>query len=349
MKKNILLYDNGQEFDLDTLYEFPLGGSETSFLLLAKGLSNFHNVVLLTNKKIDRIQQQNIILDHNSNFEGYANNSDIIILNRSIPKTIDLFKNKDMYYYAHDAYDQPHVHWMGAKSNLNFFKKIFCVSDWQRETFIKYFNIEEYKDKLVTVGNSIDYSLFYGYSQRLENKLLYTSIPYKGLEILQDLFNDICIQSKRVDLELHIYSSMELYNQKELDKEYEQIYSNLSKVKNIYLHKPVNIKELSYQFKTSSIYLAPNLYHETFGMNLVMAQAGGCIPITTNLGAVNEVLDNNYIIKFPNIENNKAYKEYVNKIINLLNRDLYKDRLKIQEEAKNWDYLKTTNRVIKWL
>lgn len=107
----ILLADNGMPFDLNTPYVKPLGGSETSILLLAKGLKELgHQVVLLGNTQIEKTQDENIILDSINNFDPYAEIADKIILNRFLSQGInDLVKNKDVYFYTHDAYDQANV------------------------------------------------------------------------------------------------------------------------------------------------------------------------------------------------------------------------------------------------
>ena len=65
---NILLLDNGQPFTLETPYIQPLGGAETSFLLLAKGLEELgYSVVLLTSATVGIPQQQGNLLIHNIN------------------------------------------------------------------------------------------------------------------------------------------------------------------------------------------------------------------------------------------------------------------------------------------
>lgn len=356
MGNKILLYDNGQPFDLDTIYHEPLGGSETSFLLLAKGLSEIdssNQCVLLTNKKMSKTSTGKIILDNSGFFNDYASQADIIIINRAIPSTIDLFKNKKLFYYAHDAYDQPLIQWMTVKNNLFFFSKIFCVSEWQKYTFNSYFATDNKQMKVI--GNSIDYSMTYGFAQRNHNKLIFAGIPYKGIDYLKPIFDDVCIHSKRDDLELHVFSSMELYGQNDQDDKYGQYFSDLSRTKNVYLHKPVSMKELIYHLKTSSIYIAPNLYHETFGINLLLAQACGCLPVTTNKGAVNEIILNNhtgFITQQPNIENNTTYNEYIDLITHVLSKkddELYKLRLNSINHAKYWNYINVANKVMEEL
>ena len=335
----ILIMDNGIPFDLRTPYNQCLGGSETTALLLAKGLSNLnHQIILLTNTTT-KDQDNYLLLDNINNFYECAKQSDVILLNRYIPETImDFINTKKIFYLSHDAYDQANVKWMmnlNAEKHLN---KIICVSQWQKQTFIKYLKVDP--SKIIVLGNPIDYSLYNGYTQRDLNKLIFTSIPYKGLEIIPDLFNEIKIKSKNDKLHLDIYSSFKLYGNKENDQQYESIYQELNNIKDINLFNPISMKELAYVFKTANLNIAPSTYHETFGRIFIEAAASGCLTICMNNGANKEVLkDNGFILNFANIFNRDAFNNFVDKVCELLENDLYSMRVKAERYMKKWDYM----------
>jgi glycosyltransferase involved in cell wall biosynthesis len=335
----ILILDNGLEFDLETPYNKCLGGSETTALLLGKGMSFLgHQVVILNNLK-EKCQDKNIFIDNISNFVPYAEQSDVIILNRFVPPEImNFIEKKKIYYISHDAYDQPNVKWM---MNLNVEKlldKIICVSEWQKQTFIKYFRVNP--DKLVVLGNPIDYYLYQGYTERDINKLVFASIPYKGLDVIADLFEEIKLKTKNSDLHIDIYSSFELYNDPEKNKDYQDVFRRLSNIKNVNLLRPVSMKQLAYVFKSAGLYIAPSTYHETFGRIFVEAGAAGCLTVCMNNGANKEILgDNGFILDYSNIYNAEAFNEFVDKVCELLETDLYFMRVKAEREMKKWNYI----------
>lgn len=348
----ILLVDNGQGFDLNTPYEEPLGGSETSLLLLAKGLSELGNsVVILTSNKIDPKQDGPLLIAPNFLFDNFAIESDIILLNRFIPQTIGQYVGiRPLFYYSHDAYDQPLIQWLCDKNLVSFFTKIFCVSEWQRETFIKYFNVNE--EKLSVLPNPLDLSLYFGYTERNEKRLIFPSIPYKGIEALPDLFMKICEKLRDDELELHIFSSMSLYGEDRArdDQEYGEAFSKLQRMPGVFLHKPVSMKELAVEFMKSSCFIHPSTYHETFGMNIIQSQASGCIPITVNNGAVREIIkdkETGFVTKGRNVWNEKTFNELVDLVCNFLKlnkESKYSLRLKAQNSAKKYHYLEIANR-----
>jgi len=349
----ILMYDNGQPFDIDTPYTSSLGGSESSVLLLSKGLEILGNSVVICNsRKGSTSTQNNLMICHNNSFHSLVDESDIIICNRSFPQGLETYiGKKPIYYYAHDAYDQQLItNWMYNYNLINALSGILCVSEWQKHTFTDYFNIpNDLHHKFQVVGNSIDISLSYGYTKKYKNRLIFAGIPYKGIDVLKKVFDSICVKSERDDLDLHVFSSMSLYGNKDADREYEQQFKQLNNTKNIHLHDSVNLNELTSWLGSSSVYLSPSTYHETFGMLLVQAQAVGCIPVTMNNGAVNEVIQNNqtgYISKYPNIQNSEGLDDFVSLVCDVLKKDdTYKMELQARDWAKQWDYIKTANKV----
>ena len=344
----ILLFDNGLSFDLNTPYHKSLGGSEISILLLAKGLAKLnHQVVLLSNTNYKE-EDQNIILDSNNNFDQYAILSDIIIFNRTIPQNIMNHINNPnikLFYLSHDAYDQNNIRWLMNNNSENLLDKIICVSNWQKNTFIKYLNIQNL-DKLEVLGNPIDYSLYSGYTERDPNKLIFTSIPFKGLEVLPDLFSEIKFKSKNEKLHLDLYSSFSLYDREEENETYSNIYRKLNNINNINIFEPVSMKELAYKFKQAGLYLAPSTYHETFGRVFIESLAGGCLPVTVNNGANKEIIeDYGYVLDYANIYNSKCFKEYVDLVCELLNQDLYNKRVIAERSMLKWDYIKLAKKL----
>lgn len=345
----ILLADNGMNFDLNTPYVQPLGGSETSIILLAKGLKELgHQIVLLSNNNLDRQVYDNLILDNINLFDGYAEIADVIILNRFLPNSIQhLVQVKKVFYYSHDAYDQANIQWLIGENVEKYFQKIFCVSEWQKQSFVKYFNCDA--DYFEVIGNPIDYSLHYGYAQRQENKLIFASIPYKGIEILADLFNDICIKSKK-DLQLQVFSSFSLYGREEENEQYGEYFNKLHNTKGVVLNESISMKDLAYEFMTSSLLIHPCTYQETFGRVFVESMASGCLPVTVNNGANKEVIqENGFVLDYPNIQNMKCYEAFVDKTCELLDSDLYGKRVKAIDEMKKYNYINICRKVESYL
>jgi len=338
----ILVIDNGQPFNLNSLYTEPLGGSESSAILLATALSLFdHNVIITTSSTniADNLNPNLKIFNFNESY-NIAKEADIIILNRIIPNFIpEIYKmKKKIYYYTHDAYDQIHI-LSNLKSNLQYINKILFVSEWQKETFKSYLNINH---NYLIIGNPIvlnDSLLIAATNKRNNNKikLCYHSIPYKGLEIIPEIYNRLYYKFQD-KIELEVLSNMSLYGQS--NDKYDNILQQLSTQPNVTILSPMSRNSQLYHLSSSHILLSPCLYHETFGINYILARSVGCLPVTINTGANKEVNISQSIVDIPtltNIDNFNIYFNYLCSIIDENNFNKYEANL--ISNLNKYDYI----------
>ena len=352
---NILMIDNGQPFDLETPYREPLGGSETSFILLARGLSelDLKNKVFVSSisnpihvKYVENLEQIPL-----HQWDDYlSNNLDVVIVNRSpfsIPVEI-LNLNIPIFVYMHDAYDQEISKWLYSKDFVNRISLIFTVSDWQKETFNKYFNIPY--EKMFTIGNSVDSLLYTTHSVKKDNnKFIFASIPYKGITELMDIWTLLLQKSGNPDFHLEIFSSMNLYGDEKGDEQYTEFYRKLKSLSNVRVHNVVSMKDLTYELLTSRIYIHPQTYHETFGMVLVQSILSNTIPVSTSTGAIPELLPNNYLTKCKDIRSFSCKQEMVDIILNILHNEEFVNEKIIKDFINRFDYHNVARKVYNFL
>ena len=331
----LLCIDNGLSFNEDLVRNSPLGGSETSLFFLAKGLSETGTNVTLVNNtpETESVNGNYTILSRRLVKQIDTNEFDVILFSRVEPfktqgKTLNL-------YYTGDAYDQPLMRWVLDKQKLTLVDKILCVSEWQMSTFNKYLNIP--MNKMSVLGNCIDTESYLGNAKRNKNRYIFASVPYKGLEFISTIYDHMHRVSKNDELEFVVYSSMALYNQP--DDKYKDVFNGLSIHNGIDVKSPIPPKELANELLTSIGYIHPNSYHETFGMVLVQAQLCGCVPVTTNKGAVTEVIQHGktgLITDYPNIENEECLTQFCEYALNIESSNISRDTQ--IDWCKQWDY-----------
>jgi glycosyltransferase involved in cell wall biosynthesis len=157
------------------------------------------------------------------------------------------------------------------------------VSHWQYEKYRYKFNIPEYKS--VVIKNATDEFPYQIKPKKI--KLIYTSTPWRGLEILLDAFENL----GRDDVELDIYSSTIIYG-KEFDRNnksrYEELFDRARSVKNInYLGFKPN-PEIREALLKAHIFSYPCIWEETSCISAIEAGMAGLNLVTTNLGALYE-------------------------------------------------------------
>jgi len=346
----ILFVDTGLQLEPKIYQSKPIGGSELSLLLLAEGLCSLGHraIILQPNQHYYYDSQQRLIIDDLHKLTEYISIVDFVVLNRThidltlVPTTLPIF------YFSHDAYDQQILDWLSFSDVISRLTKIICVSEWQAYTFRIYRNIPA--EKLTVVPNAcFKVEWCWGHERSQKNNILtYASIPFKGLHMLPDLFFDICMNTKRDDLELWVFSSYKLYDRED-DSKTHAVLSQLRRMKGVRLFPLLPPSELINMFKKAHVYVHPQTYHETFGMVIAQAMATGVIPISTSKGALPEIIshnENGLLTTGPNIEEYNTWCEFVDLVAIALEPSSYRLSLKAQQAVEKFDYVRVANQFL---
>lgn len=191
----------------------------------------------------------------------------------------EIKKSNHLYkiLWAHHAYDQ--------QIFLNFDHHIVnCIvspSQWNKEQFIKHHNVPG--DKIVVIPNGV--ADMFTYSNEKTKTMIFTSIPYKGLEVLAKVIP--LIHQIHPDTKFKIFSSMSLYGPSH--DPYIELYDRLKEIKNVEYSSAIDREELVEHYKESAFFIHPNIWEETFCVSMCEAMKSGAYPIITNIGALAEV------------------------------------------------------------
>ena len=191
----------------------------------------------------------------------------------------ELIKSKSQYkiLWAHHAFDQP----IFLNFDHNIVDHIVSPSEWNKEQFMKYHKVPEHKITVIPVGI---YDIF-THSNKKTKTMIYTSIPYKGLEVLSRVIP--LIQQRHPDTKFKIFSSMSLYGP--MNDPYIELYEHLKKMPNVEYSSAVTQEELVKHYQESAFFVHPNTWEETFCQCMCGAMRCGAYPIITDIGALAEV------------------------------------------------------------
>lgn len=191
--------------------------------------------------------------------------------------------NKINVVWQHLAYDQAAIIGMAyPKQFIDKIQHFVYVSNWQLNEFKKRFEI--YNSNNHVIHNAIDPIEFIE-KPKDKIRLIYTSTPNRGLEILLNAFDIL----NRKDVELVVYSSNIIYG-KEYAKtnNHEYLFHRCRMNRNIkYMGYALN-NVIRKALQSSHILSYPSIYEETSCLAAIEAGAAGCKIVTTNLGALPE-------------------------------------------------------------
>lgn len=194
-----------------------------------------------------------------------------------IPQEIKKSTHEYKILWAHHAYDQQ----LFLDFDHNIVNYIVSPSQWNKDQFIKYHNVPE--DKITVIPNGV--ADIFSYSNQKTKTMIYTSIPYKGLEVLSRVIP--LITQRHPDVNFKIFSSMSLYGPG--PDQFLNLYDHLKKMPNVEYSEAIDRDELVKHYQESAFFIHPCTWEETFCVSMVEAMKCGAYPIITDIGALSEV------------------------------------------------------------
>jgi len=193
----------------------------------------------------------------------------------------NISNTKPNILWQHLDVNQQAVEQMQNEAFVDSLDAIVFVSHWQYEQYRKKYNIPG--KKCFVIKNAIDSIEIH--SKPKDVKLIYTSMPDRGLELLIDAYE--LLKNK---VEVEIYSGTKIYGQQyhEATKnKYTALYKRIKKLNLQHFDYAPNDKVID-ALKRSHILAYPSIFQETSCLSAIQALAAGCTVVTTNFGALPE-------------------------------------------------------------
>ena len=332
-----------------------IGGSETQVILLAREFSKLNYSVKIFNKCKEQHFDSNFDVEYIpfQNLSEYSKNVvyDYFVAERYLDCFDVPFKAKRIFSMIHDVFlimQGRHQH--DVKQNK--IEKYFCLSNKHKQFVSQYHNIPE--DKILMTSNGLDMSRFENKNiVRDPYRLIYSSSPDRGLEVLLPLFDRV--KKEIPQTELHIFYGFENFRDQNYVK---KMLGEINKRKDVFYHGRVGQTQLGEQFMRSTVWAYPENFEETFCITALEAMAAGCACLTSDYwGITDTVKDGGILIPMNDNRNTVFTQEYqdkwVSECIKLLRDSKHLEswkqkgfervaRFTWETVAKQWDlYLRT--------
>lgn len=198
----------------------------------------------------------------------------------------ELNPDKLRILHLHDLpADGESAHLKDENNRLNFHKLVF-VSEWQYQQYRDYLGVP-YDTRSTVILNGID-PIEMIQKPKDKIRLIYTSTPHRGLEILVPVFVELA--KTNPDIELDVFSSFGIYGStwEQRDKPYEKLFDICREHPQINYHgwQPQEVVRAAYQ--KAHIFAYPSIWQETSCRCLIEAMSAGCICVHPNYAALAE-------------------------------------------------------------
>ena len=272
---------------------------------------------------------------------------DKVNITTSIPEKTPLLIDKTNILWVHNSYDQPNLYpWFKNKLNHRKYDWYVFNSHWTYEKYRMIFDIPTDISLVIKNGFDDDLIVKSDFKPKEKLKLVYTSTPWRGLDVLLSAMEQI----KTDKVELDIYSSTQIYGDhfKQIsDNQFTALYDKAKTIKNVNYKGYLNHKELMKILHTYDCYIHPSTFEETFCLAAMESLAAGLVTVTTDLGALYETCAE-FPIYVPYLKDKEALsKQFAGAIdilpdfVNSINADAMKFQMQYYRQFYHWNVIKT--------
>lgn len=293
------------EYQIDSPYQIPLGGSQSALCYLAAALAKLGHEVFLLNGISEATKSRGVIclpwhqvLAANSAYQSLVNSWDIlIVLNQAgmgIKLRQILAKHTRLALWTQQVPYLNAMQGLRDKNEQAVYDGIAFVSNWQRDRFFETFAIAPEKTTVLRNAIAPVFAQQFSSSDRLLDYkveppiLAYTSTPFRGLDLLLDIFPQI--RQAYPGTRLKVFSSKKVYQlpQSVDESEYGTLYHKCRQIAGVEYFGSVSQPELAQELRAVSVLAYANTFEETSCIAVMEAMASGCYVVTSDLAALPE-------------------------------------------------------------
>jgi len=293
---HILFIDPSRlQYTVDTPYERPLGGSQSSLCYLAAELVELGHSITIVNAATTPAESRGVRV---RNLEalgtpGFSDSFDVgIVLNLACAHNLrrDVNVKIPLVLWNQHAHDQEAIQKLSRSREQREWSAFAFVSDWQRGNFEKVFSLPSEKIKVMRNAVSPAFAKFQNVRPWFMTggapELFYTSTPFRGLDVLLYCFPRI--RQAIPDVRLRIYSSMQVYQVPAEGDQYRELYATARNMAGVEYIGSVGQTQLAQELTRTAALAYPSTFAETSCIAVTEAMAAGAAVYTTRLGALPE-------------------------------------------------------------
>ena len=287
------------DYKVESAYKMALGGSESASCYLAEALAKQgHQVFLLNKTSVPGMSRGVICLPLDTVPRQLLQSLDSLIVLKLAGQGMQIRSfigdNTRLILWTQHAHDQPAVQALHNPLDRDVYDGIALVSNWQRDRFHQHFGVN--LNHTGVLRNAIAPAfcdLFPADAPILPQKskppiLAYTSTPFRGLDILLDVFPKI--RQAVPGTRLKIFSSMKVYQVAEAEDQskYGSLYRRCHSTEGVEYIGSLPQPDLAHELRSVMVLAYPNTFAETSCIAVMEAMASGCWIVTSDLGALPE-------------------------------------------------------------
>jgi glycosyltransferase involved in cell wall biosynthesis len=248
----------------------------------------------------------------------------------SRPRELDMKKIR--VFWCHDLPEDPESKNFQDKEFIDSFHKFVFISNWQLQRYqlIHNINLDGKASVLETGFDPAPKECIEKPKDKI--RLVYTSTPQRGLDILVPVFE--MLAEKHPEIHLDVFSSFKIYGWDESDKQFEPLYDKIRSHPQMTYHGFVPNDTLRDHLNKSHIFAYPCTWIETSCRAMLEAMSAGLVCVHPNYGALPETsggLNIMYQMNTDKQQHAALFINYLNAAIELVKNDQEKSMIEFNK------------------
>jgi glycosyltransferase involved in cell wall biosynthesis len=286
------------DYDAGSPYQRPMGGSQSGVCYLSVELANRGHQVTICNSSKQPRSFRGVWTAPIGNLsrEVFEDCGAAIVLNGPAQLSQVLRPQippgcKLVLWTGHLP-DLGPLQALGQPEIRDLWDAVVCVSHWHREMMLRQYQLDAKRVHVCCnaiapafAGRVTDADTF-ARQKSAAPILAYTSTPFRGLDILLDVFERL--HKRAAAARLRVYSSMGIYFAEEKDDPYRELYARCRSMSGAEYVGALPQPRLAEALKPAWILAYPNTFVETSCIAVMEAMACGMHVVTSGLGALPE-------------------------------------------------------------
>lgn len=322
----VFMSQGNYKFSDGSLNGKGVGGAEQAFILLTRALAKQGHLVEVYNDP-EKMGFQNGVYYHKVDEFRYSDYADVFVCFRNPIRGIADVNAKVKLFWSCDQYTVGHY----DHNVIPFYDKIICISEFHKKYFLKNYNTTHHQIEVIGLGvNLPDYA---NKIPKVKGKMIYCSVPHRGLDKLLELFP--LIKRQVPFASLYITSDYTLWG---ANPDNEVFREQARYMKDVHFLGNIPRQELIKHQLESEVMAYPCVYDENFCISAAECIVAGAVPVTTKRGALpTTVGQDGYLTK--------SDAEFVDTVVNVLlnqSKTIFgtsRKRFDYDHIAKQWEKL----------
>ena len=284
------------DYTVETPYRHAVGGTEAGLSYLSVELAKLgHSVVLLANTSEPGRYLGVECLNHKKGLtKDFLNGADaVVVANEACGRTFrELGVVRPLVLWTHHSDDQPSIEALEFSRERKAWTGFAFVSQWRLEQYAQVFWVPRERTRVMRNAIAPAFSGLHPAEPWFRRGdppiLVYTSAPYRGLDVLLSAFP--AIRENIPGVRLRVYSGLSTTRGGPNDNKFSDLHALCLATDGVDYVGPVSQPALGEALAEAAALAYPSTYPETSCIAALEAMAMGASVLTTSLGALPETL-----------------------------------------------------------